>query len=55
MFGFSLSHQSKLRMKKAQAKANPLPFIKVGQKIFYDLNQIEQWLRNNQFKLEQRG
>lgn len=44
-FGLSLNQQSLMRMKKRQKHdPNPLPFVKIGRKIFYIANQIEAWM-----------
>lgn len=44
-FNISLSTQALMRMKKRQENDhNPLPFIKIGRKIFYIENQIEAWM-----------
>lgn len=39
-FGISTSTQNKLRMKKA------IPFSKIGNKIFYHREKIDQWLKD---------
>ena len=44
-FNISLSAQALMRMKKRQKyDPNPLPFVKIGRKIFYIANQIEAWM-----------
>ncbi len=45
-FGITLSTQSRMRMRKNQAKdKNPLPYIAIGKRILYIASDIEQWLR----------
>ncbi|WP_297916841.1 hypothetical protein [uncultured Campylobacter sp.] len=49
-YGFSLTHQSKLRMKKnytkeAASKIPPIPFSKIGKTILYYKADIEEWLQ----------
>lgn len=39
-FGISPSTQNKLRMKKT------IPFSKIGNKIFYHRDKIDQWLKD---------
>lgn len=45
-YGISKSVQAALRMQKRQkADLNPLPFSKIGKRILYRRELIEEWLR----------
>ena len=45
-YGISKSVQATLRMRKRQAEdSNPLPFSKIGKRILYRRDLIEEWLR----------
>lgn len=50
MFGIKVQHQAKLRMKVNQKKPNPLPFSKIGKKIFYDRERIIRWIKSQEVK-----
>ena len=48
-YGISISAQNRLRLKKRQENDKfPIPFIKIGKRIIYKKNQIEEWLNNIQ-------
>ncbi|MDY5467006.1 MAG: hypothetical protein SPF98_05395 [Campylobacter sp.] len=48
-YGFSKQAQAIVRMRKNQLKEKiPLPFSKIGKKIFYNAKLIDEWIMNNQ-------
>lgn len=48
-YGISIATQNRLRLKKRQKNDQyPLPFIKIGKRIIYQKNQIEEWINNLQ-------
>ena len=54
-YGFSLQYQKILRMKKnyteeAMAKKMPIPFIKIGGRVLYNKNEIDEWLSSFKVK-----
>ncbi|AHE94567.1 TPA: helix-turn-helix domain-containing protein [Campylobacter fetus subsp. venerealis] len=51
MFGISQSTQYKLRMQKNYTDENrqkhiPIPFVKIGNRILYNIDSIKKWLKN---------
>ena len=51
MFGISRGLQNKLRMQKNYTDENrqkhlPLPFLKIGNRILYNIDSIKQWLED---------
>ena len=48
-YGISIATQNRLRLKKRQESDKyPLPFVKIGKRIIYQKNQIEEWIDNLQ-------
>lgn len=48
LLGLSLKKQSALRAKYHQEKDEyPLPFTKIGKRVFYNIDQINEWLIKN--------
>lgn len=48
-YGISIHTQNRLRLRKRQKNDQyPLPFVKIGKRIIYQKNQIEEWLSNLQ-------
>lgn len=48
-YGISIVTQNRLRLKKRQINDEyPLPFVKIGKRIIYQKDQIEEWLNNIQ-------
>lgn len=48
-YGISIATQNRLRLKKRQKNDQyPIPYIKIGKRIIYQKNQIEEWLNNLQ-------
>lgn len=48
-YGISIATQNRLRLKKRQKNDQyPIPFVKIGKRIIYKKNQIEEWIDNLQ-------
>lgn len=48
-YGISITTQNRLRLRKRQENDKyPLPFVKIGKRIFYRKDQIEEWLNSIQ-------
>ncbi|VYS84331.1 DNA-binding protein [Campylobacter ureolyticus] len=48
-YGLSISTQNRLRLRKRQENdEHPIPFVKIGKRIIYQKDQIEEWLNNIQ-------
>lgn len=48
-YGISIVTQNRLRLRKKQESDKyPIPFIKIGKRIIYQKDQIEEWLNSIQ-------
>ena len=48
-YGISIATQNRLRLKKRQESDKyPIPFVKIGKRIIYQKDQIEEWIDNLQ-------
>jgi hypothetical protein len=55
IFGISRGYQYKLRMRKnytdeSREKHSPIPFIKIGNRILYDIDSITEWIKSQEIK-----
>lgn len=48
-YGISIPTQNRLRLRKRQENDKfPLPFVKIGKRVLYKKDQIEEWINNLQ-------